>query len=129
MLFFLQKKFNFSKIIKSDKVVSNYGYHTDIIYSEIINSNDVLIVSRLGQVRVFLVIVLVGDGTINILHHIQPSSTNFFTKKATNIKVIISLTDKGSLTEIKNLHIEELSKGKVPHLDKLLKVTEDLDMK
>ena len=46
-----------------------------------------------------------------------------------NIKAIIRLTDKGSPTEIKNLYIEELSKGKVPHLDKLLDIQEDSNMK
>ena len=45
------------------------------------------------------------------------------------MKVLIRLKDKGSSSKIKNLYIEELSKGKVLHLNKLLEMTEDSDMK
>jgi len=45
------------------------------------------------------------------------------------MKVIIRLNNKKNPTEIKNLYLEKLSKVKVSYLDKLLEVTEDLDMK
>ena len=73
--------------------------------------------------------VVVEDGAIDILHHIHPGTTNFLIKKTTNMKAIIGITDKGSPTKIKNLQIEELSKGKVPHLDRLTNTQENSDMK
>jgi len=121
--------FDFIKIIKSDKIGSNYGCYKDTIYSEIIINNNVIIISKLGYIGIFPVMVVVGDGNIEILYYIQPSSTNFLTKKALNMKAIIRLTDKGIPTEIKNLYMEELLKGKNPYLDKLLDIQEDSDMK
>ena len=69
------------------------------------------------------------DGIIDILHHIQPRTTNFLMKKTINMKAIIRKTDKGSPTKIKNLQIKELLKGKILHLDGLINIQKNFDIK
>ena len=74
-------------------------------------------------------IVAIGGGLVDVIHHIQPSTYNVLTKKTTNMKEIIGLIDKGNPTKIRNLHLEELSKGKISRMDKLFEIEESLDMK
>ena len=70
--------------------------------------------------------VSIGDGMIDLIHHVQPGSSNFLTKKALNYKVIVGIKGKGTPVEIKDLQKETLSKGKVPHLDKIFDMEENL---
>ena len=56
-------------------------------------------------------------------------STNILTKKSINTKAIIDLVDKDNVTKVKDLAKKELSKGKIPKLDRLLEITASTNMK
>ena len=116
-------KFDFLEFIKQDDIIQNYTLHAITIHTEVINNNDTLDISKLGQVGTFPMIVVISSGYIDIIYYYILGRYNFLTKKSTLGKAIVGLKDKGSITEIKDLEKGTISKEKMPKLDKLYQIS------
>ena len=121
-------KIDFTKFIKKDEIIQNYTAHAITIHMDIINNDNTADISKLSQVGIYLILVAISSRYIDIIHHYTLSRYNFLTKKLTLAKVIISLKDKESAIEIKDLGKETILKGKLLKLDKLLEIIEDMDI-
>ena len=97
---------NFLASILNNKTVKNFLTYREAICNNIINTTDATKPQRFGQARILPLLVHVGSGNIDLVHHLQLGQTNIFTGTIENFKGIISLTNIGSPSEIKNLQLE-----------------------
>ena len=66
--------FDFFNIIKQDDMVKDYSQHATAIHSKIITPSTtptVMPATKFGQLDIFPLIVCIGDGKVELIHHIQ----------------------------------------------------------
>ena len=111
-------KFYFLEFIKNDNDIKNYTIHAKTMHTEVINTTNILEVMKLRNAEIFPILISFSKEKIDIICHFTLGILNFLTKKMSNTKIVIGLTDKEDIVDVKDLIREYLLKEKMPKLDK-----------
>ena len=104
------------ELLKKDDIIISYSTHIMTIHKDIIKTDGLFDDVHSPQFRslgFFPLLVCISDDEIDVIYSIILEKINILTKTKSNYRVIVSLVGKDSLTEIKDLTKEDLSKGRL----------------
>jgi hypothetical protein len=119
--------FSFFDNIQNNDVVKNYHSFIDIIYIEIINTLDQNAPLKFSDISIFPMLVHIGMGNINIIHHTTLGKINIITK-IEMYKTIMGLDEKGSPKEIRDFDKDPIHSRKSIKLDNILNVSSAIEL-